>query len=88
MIPRNQGTITMTAQEVRAARYALGMTQDQLANALRMGGDGKRAVRRWEAGDRHISGPASVAIGFMLEAAGCGMSGNGVFRDQPRDLDT
>lgn len=68
----------MTAQEVRAARRALGMTQDQLANALRMGGDGKRAVRRWEAGDRHISGPASVAIKFMLEAAGCNRSTDSV----------
>lgn len=60
----------MTPNEVRASRRALGMTQDQLAQALRMGGDGKRAVRRWEAGDRSISGPASVAIEFMLEAAG------------------
>ena len=58
----------MTSDEVRAARYLLGMTQDQLAKALRMGGDGKRAVRRWESGDRHISGPASVAIEFMLAA--------------------
>lgn len=79
----------MTSDEVRAARYLLGMTQDQLAKALRMGGDGKRAVRRWEAGDRHISGPASVAIDFMLAAAGCDRAGNGVFRDQqPHGLDT
>lgn len=56
----------MTSDEVRAARHLLGMTQDQLAKALRMGGDGKRAVRRWESGDRHISGPASVAIEFMV----------------------
>lgn len=76
----------MTSDEVRAARYALGMTQDQLAKALRMGGDGKRAVRRWEAGDRSISGPASVAIEFMLEAAGCIKTGKGVFADyQPEN---
>jgi DNA-binding transcriptional regulator YiaG len=56
----------MTPAEVRAARLALGMTQDQLAAALRMGGDGKRAVRRWEDGDRAISGPASVAIEALL----------------------
>jgi DNA-binding transcriptional regulator YiaG len=56
----------MTPAEVRAARLALGMTQDQLAEALRMGGDGKRAVRRWEAGEREISGPASVAIEALL----------------------
>jgi DNA-binding transcriptional regulator YiaG len=56
----------MTPAEVSAARRALGMTQDQLAAALRMGADGKRAVRRWEAGDRAISGPASVAIEALL----------------------
>lgn len=56
----------MTPDEVRDARRALGMTQHQLATALRMGGDGKRSVRRWESGDRPISGPASVAIEAML----------------------
>ena len=56
----------MTPTEVRAARIALAMTQDQLAVALRMGTDGKRAVRRWEAGDRPISGPATVAIEALL----------------------
>lgn len=56
----------MAPEEVRAARRALGMSQHQLAEALRMGTDGKRAVRRWEAGDRPISGPASVAIEAML----------------------
>ena len=76
----------MTSDEVRAARYMLGMTQDQLANALRMGGDGKRAVRRWESGDRHISGPASVAIEFMLVAAGCNKTGDSVSEDhQPEN---
>lgn len=56
----------MTPDDVRFARRALGMTQHHLATALRMGGDGKRSVRRWESGDRPISGPASVAIEAML----------------------
>lgn len=56
----------MTPDDVRAARQSLGMTQDELAAALRMGADGKRAVRRWEAGDRAISGPATVAIAALL----------------------
>jgi len=56
----------MTPANVRVARLALGMTQDQLAVALRMGTDGKRAIRRWETGDRPISGPAMVAIEAML----------------------
>ena len=76
----------MTSDEVRAARYLLGMTQDQLAKALRMGGDGKRAVRRWEAGDRHISGPASVAIEFMLVADHCKKTGKGVWSDDQPEI--
>ena len=56
----------MMPDDVRDARRAMGLTQHDLAVLLRMGGDGKRAVRRWEAGDRHISGPASVAIEAML----------------------
>jgi len=56
----------MNPHEVRDARRALGLTQHELAVLLRMGGDGKRSVRRWEAGDREISGPASVAIEALL----------------------
>ena len=56
----------MLPDEVRDARRTMGLTQHDLAVFLRMGGDGKRAVRRWEAVDRHISGPASVAIEAML----------------------
>ncbi len=56
----------MSPDEVRDARRALGLTQHELAVLLRMGGDGKRSVRRWEAGDREISGPASVAIEALL----------------------
>jgi len=76
----------MTPDEVRAARHMLGMTQDELAKALRMGLDGKRAVRRWEAGDRHISGPASVAIGFMLVADHCRKTGKGVSGDHQPEI--
>jgi DNA-binding transcriptional regulator YiaG len=57
----------MSPTEVKFARHTLGMTQDQLAKILRMGTDGKRAIRRWEAGDREISGPASVAIQALLD---------------------
>lgn len=56
----------MMPDDVRDARRAMGLTQHDLAVLLRMGGDGKRAVRRWEAGDRHISGPASVAVEALL----------------------
>lgn len=56
----------MTPGDLRDARRSMGLTQHDLAVLLRMGGDGKRAVRRWEDGDRHITGPASVAIEAML----------------------
>ena len=53
----------------RAAREALGLTQRQLAEALELGKDGGRTVRRWEAEDREIPGPAAVAVRLMLEHA-------------------
>ena len=56
----------MTPAEVKAARQVLAMTQTDLANALRMGKDGKRAIRCWEVGDVPVSGPASVAIEALL----------------------
>jgi DNA-binding transcriptional regulator YiaG len=56
----------MTPTQFAQARAALGMTQRQLAEALRLGKDGGRAVRRWEAGDRPVSGPASLAIEALL----------------------
>ena len=56
----------MTPAELRAARKRLGMTQAQLATALKLGKDGKRAVQRWECGDRPISGPVAVAMAMML----------------------
>ena len=59
----------MTPAELRAARKRLGMTQSQLATALQLGKDGKRAIQRWECGDRAISGPVAVAIEMMLEKA-------------------
>lgn len=61
----------MDADEVKAARYALGMTLGELAEALCLSGpNGKDTVRFWESGKREISGPASVAIRLMLEQRG------------------
>lgn len=56
----------MTTPEVRAARHALGMTTKALAEALRLGANGGRTVRRWESGETPISGPAQVAIEMMI----------------------
>lgn len=53
--------------EIKAARKALGLTQEGLARALGLqGANSKDTVRSWEDGRRPISGPASVAIAYML----------------------
>lgn len=57
----------MTPAECKAARQRLGLSQAGLAEALRMGPNGERQVRRWEAGETPVSGPASVAIELLLE---------------------
>lgn len=54
----------MTPAAFKAARKALGLSQNALARALRVA-DG-RTVRRWEAGERDIPGPAQVAVLYML----------------------
>jgi DNA-binding transcriptional regulator YiaG len=58
----------MTPAEVRAHRQTLGMTQAELAAALRLASDGKRTVRHWETegGKFQITGPASVALELMV----------------------
>lgn len=56
----------MTPRQIKEARRSLGLTQTQLAALLRMGDSGKRQVRRWETGETPVSGPASVAIEYML----------------------
>lgn len=62
----------MGPEEVRASREALGLTQQELADALGLGGGvhAKDSVRNWERDKRPISGPARVAIRLMLKAAG------------------
>jgi transcriptional regulator with XRE-family HTH domain len=60
-----------TGDQVRAAREALGLTQQELADALELEGKfGKDSVRNWEREKRPVSGPSRVAIRLMLEAKG------------------
>lgn len=58
----------MTPSEIKTARKALGFSANGLAEALRLGKGGGRTVRRWEAGDTPISGPATVAIELLLKS--------------------
>ena len=58
----NQGTT------LRDARQRLEMSTDGLATKLRLGSNGGRTVRRWEAGEVQVSGPAQVAIELLVGA--------------------
>jgi DNA-binding transcriptional regulator YiaG len=55
----------MTPATLKAIRQRAGLTQSGLAALLRIS-DG-RAIRRWEAGEREISGPVSLLM-EMLDA--------------------
>lgn len=57
----------MTPEELRQTREKLGLTQAELSEKLLIS-DG-RTVRRWEAGDRAIPGPAIAALRYMLKEA-------------------
>lgn len=57
----------ITAKDVRQARAQLGMTVNELRDALRLSPKtGGRAIRRWETGQVPITGPAAVAMEAML----------------------
>lgn len=55
----------MTPKEVKAARLALGFTQQRLADE--MGLADSRIVRRWEAGDRNPSPVAERLLQALLD---------------------
>lgn len=56
-----------TPTEVKAARQRLGLSQQELAEVLRLGPNGERTIRRWEQGDVPITGPASLALEMLVE---------------------
>lgn len=57
----------LSAEEVKAARAKLGMTQAQLGEAL--GGLGKDAVKDWERGRRPCQGPAALLLKQLSKGA-------------------
>jgi transcriptional regulator with XRE-family HTH domain len=59
-----------TGAEFRAARQALGLTQKQMAEALRMGKYGWQSISSWESAGNDIAvpGPAQVAVEFLIAA--------------------
>jgi DNA (cytosine-5)-methyltransferase 1 len=60
----------VTPPEIKAARQRLGLSQGGLAERLRLGPNGERTVRRWESGETPITGPASLALEFLMASKG------------------
>jgi transcriptional regulator with XRE-family HTH domain len=54
----------MTAKQFRAARKKLGLSPEEMAQALSLTA---RAIRYYEAGERPISGPVEIAVKCPLE---------------------
>ena len=59
----------MTAADFRAARKTLGLTQKQMAEALRMGKWGWQTISDWESGRVPVPGPVTLALECLLERA-------------------
>lgn len=58
----------MPPEEVMAAREALGLTQQGLADLLELDSQWSRdTVGSWEKGTRPMSGPARVALRLLLK---------------------
>lgn len=53
----------MKPSELKAIRQRYGLSQSKLAELLRV--SDMRTVRRWEAGEVPISGPASIILELM-----------------------
>ncbi len=51
--------VEVPAVDVRAARKALGLSQDKFAAAFRIS---PSTLRKWEQGQRHPQGPAQVLL--------------------------
>lgn len=62
----------MKPSKIRAMRREMGMTQRELAAALRLQpASGRNTVRDWETGKRPITGPASMALECLYHHGGC-----------------
>lgn len=60
----------MTPDDVRRIRMKFGMSQRELAKAIRLGDNGDRTIRRWEAGAIPVTGPASLALEYLEKGHG------------------
>lgn len=75
----------MTPDDLRTARKALGLTQNGLAEVLRMSEkNGGRSVRIWETEGNTVPGPVQVAVEFMLKAHGTKQVGENGSENPPK----
>ncbi len=58
--------LNMTPAQFKAAREALGLSQNDLAAVWGMGDNGGRTIRRWENGERPLNPVAAYCIAQML----------------------
>jgi DNA-binding transcriptional regulator YiaG len=56
----------MTPTQFRITRYALNLSQRDLASVWGMGQNGERTIRRWEQGDVPVNPIAAYCIALML----------------------
>lgn len=54
-----------SGKDLAKARRAMGISLSDLADALRMGANGERNLRRWEAGETPMPGAVGVAVEAM-----------------------
>jgi DNA-binding transcriptional regulator YiaG len=59
----------MTPADFKAARKALCLSQNDLAEVWGMGDNGGRTIRRWENGERPLNPIAAYALRLMLASA-------------------
>jgi len=61
----------MTPAQIKSIRKALKLSQNDLADRLRLSPQtGGRTVRAWESGKTAITGPATVALEFIANVHG------------------
>ena len=53
----------MTPAEFKSIRHALGLSANRMARVL--GVSGGRTIRKWEAGENDIPGPAKLALAYF-----------------------
>ena len=57
----------MTPADFKAAREALCLSQNDLAEVWGMGSNGGRTIRRWENGERPLNPVAAYCIQLMID---------------------